>query len=94
MEQFSNGAFNVGTFEIIVPNFPRVGLQVGNQDRIAVTSVFKQGELGRFFRIDGQGPSNGDEAMLFFPFLRSVTKFGDAPAELEVFEAGLFAAIR
>ena len=77
IEQFAYGSFDVGSLQVIIPNLPRVNLQVGDEHRIAVTPVPEQCQLFNFLRVDRQRSPYGDEtaftAPLFRPMANSAT---------------------
>jgi hypothetical protein len=86
VEEFPNVLFDSGSFGIKLPDSPRMGLQIGDQDMVSISAVFEKSELLGLDGILRNGTTHNDKAMGFLPFVGLVSELRYFPSAPKLFE--------
>jgi hypothetical protein len=89
VEEFPNVLFDSGSFGIKLPDSPRMGLQIGDQDMVSISAVFEKSELLGLDGILRNGTTHNDKAMGFLPFVGLVSELRYFPSAPKLFETTL-----
>jgi hypothetical protein len=86
VEEFPNVLFDSGSFGIELPDSPRMGFKIGDQDMVSIFAVFEESELLGLDGILRNGTTHDDKAMGFLPFVGFVSELRYFPSASKLFE--------